>query len=198
MKKIILILTMLVSIQAFSQTETNQYSEKEIDMILDINYVFFILNDSVYSESFSTGYKGIVTACKYIRYESKLSKQNINSAFNYFKEWWNYDTEYSKSTPNKNNLHQDIKNLLSSNNEYSKIIDTVIVMRSVIFKEKYTKTEKSTLFVKNAKIVGFPENKIPVNNPFFDDYDLLGSIDLSSAYGNIRLDAKLQYELAEI
>ncbi len=163
-------------------------------MILDTTYVFFILNETVYSQIYETGNKGTVSACKYLRYESKLSKQNINSAFNYFVKWWNYDPEYSKSIPNKNNLYTDIQRLLSSNNEYSKIIDAIIIIRSEIFNEKYDKTEKSNLFEKNARIIGMSENKIPLNNPFSDDYDELGDLDniMSFGYENIQLDIEAQ------
>ncbi|MCK5536867.1 MAG: hypothetical protein KAI79_08570 [Bacteroidales bacterium] len=45
-------------------------------MILDTTYVFFILNNTVYSRIYETGNKGTVSACKYLRYESNLSKQN--------------------------------------------------------------------------------------------------------------------------
>ena len=54
MKNIFLVLTMIITIQAFSQEIEVQryYTENEINMILDTTYVFFILNDTVYFRIF--------------------------------------------------------------------------------------------------------------------------------------------------
>ena len=205
MKNIILILAMCFSLQAFSQKE-NEFTENEINRIMDTSYVFFIANNGVYSKNYETKNKEVVDAVRCLE-NSNLTKKNINSAFNYLSEWWNYDHEYSKSKPNKNNLDKSIQKLLSTKNEYSKIIDAIIVIHSEIYDDKYSKSEKSNLFVKNARIIGMPENKIPLNNPFSDDYDVFGDADdvMPMGYENIQLDIKdkqleiqLQKELARL
>jgi len=49
-----------------------------------------------------------------------------------------------------------------------------------------SQTEKQTC-LKKCKIVGIPESKIAVKNPFSEEYDLFSRLDLSFAYKNIRL-----------
>ena len=145
---------MLFSIQAFSQNTDIEYTftDNEIKRIIDSTYIFFIYDNIVYSETFSTKYIGIVKACDFLDHESKLSKQDINLAFDYLRKWWNYSKEFSSSIPTKNNLSVNIKELLSSNNEYSKIIEAIIIIKSEIFKEKHTKEEKSIFFCEKCQI----------------------------------------------
>lgn len=98
MKKIILILIMLITIQAFSQnkSETNIYSEKDIEMILDTTYIFFVYNDSVYSQKGSFAFTGMNNVAQYLRYESNLQPKDANSAFVYMVDWWDYSLKYSE------------------------------------------------------------------------------------------------------
>lgn len=110
MKRLVLLFMILVSLNAYSQYELDttrikivpatfemlfeevsendidyqeiksKYTPKQIERILDTSYVFFVLNDSVFSSGFTLEYSVIVGACLFLE-KSNLTKNEKNNAF---------------------------------------------------------------------------------------------------------------------
>ncbi len=187
---------MLLTIQVFSQTETetNQYSEKEIEMILDTNYIFFVYNDSVYSQKGSFSFTGMKNVAHNLRYESNLSPKDANNTFVYMMDWWDYDPEYNKELPNMNKLSKATIDKLSKNKNFIKAINALKTMRYEIQTGKNPKSD----FKQAALIVGIPEKKVDKFNPNSENFDIFSTFLSIADYDVIISETELQFALKRL
>ena len=157
MKKTILIILILFSIQAFSQNNTKLSN-------LDLTGQFAVYEDTVYSTKGTFYFKDIVETCEEIQ-SSNLLRNEKDLLFLYLIDWW----LYSNNDPEPDLIHTINTQKFVNNSElYLQTVNAIkIIVYDIptgIISENTSRDE----FNKAAKIIALPDDK--KDNYYSDKY----------------------------
>lgn len=162
MKKILFIALLFLSVNSIAQT---QMSSKDIEMILDTNYIFFVYKDSVYSSEGCLPFTGIRNIAEYLRNDKEITPTETNKVFKYVMNWWSYNSRYN-DIPQMPNLSKQTLDKLNANSNFTSLIAALKTIKYEV--PSGIKTDED--FNKAALIVGIPENQIDTYNPNSEKY----------------------------
>lgn len=187
MKKIILILTIFLSLQAFSQDKNNLSN-------LDLTGKFAVYQDTVFSTEGTFYFKGIVKACKEIQ-NSNLKRIEKDLLFLHLINWWLYDADEPKP---KFTHTTSTQKFVTNSNWYTKITNASMTITYKIPKKIISKNISKKEFDKASTIIEIP-NSIKDEFYFYSDkYNATWWVFISHAdWGLLKSKVELQKSITE-